>query len=146
MMRTEPADHPQAVDAVTVHLDIPASGDLLTLARLTAATLAARSAFTVEEVEDLRLAVDELCLPFVRACSEGRLRLLYTGSDGTVRIECTLVPDRDGHTTAVGASSHPEDALSVCILDALVDEHGSFDPDRPLGGHWLLKRRERLTG
>src|ERR1700747_3519492 len=94
-MLTESAGQQQELGVVSVQLDIPASGDLLTLARLTAATLAARSAFTVEEVEDLRLAVDELCLPLVRACSQGRLQLQYTGSDGTVRIECLLVPDPD---------------------------------------------------
>jgi serine/threonine-protein kinase RsbW len=144
-MLTEPAGQQQGVDAVIVQLDIPASGDLLTLARLTAATLAARSAFTVEEVEDLRLAVDELCLPLLRACSSGRLRLHYIGDDGAVRIECTLVPDPDWRPSEASRSVHPEDALSVSILDALVDAHGPLDPGSPAAGHWLVKRREALT-
>ena len=145
-MLTERTGQQPDVDAVAVQLDIPASGDLLTLARLTAATLAARSAFTVEEVEDLRLAVDELCLPLLRACASGRLRLQYTGDDETVRIECTLMPDPDWRPIEAGGANHPEDALSVCILDALVDAHGPLDPERPTIGHWLVKRRDALAG
>ena len=45
-----------------VELIIPVQSDLVVLARLTAATVASRAGFNVEEVEDLRLAVDELCV------------------------------------------------------------------------------------
>ena len=48
--------------ADVVGLSIPSGADLLVLARLTAATVASRAGFDVEEVEDLRLAVDELCV------------------------------------------------------------------------------------
>ena len=48
-----------------VTLSIPVSADLLVLVRLTAATVASRAGFDVEEIEDLRLAVDELCISLV---------------------------------------------------------------------------------
>jgi hypothetical protein len=150
---TEAGDERQRVGTTTVDLDIPTSGDLLTLARLTAATLASRTGFNVEEIEDLRLAVDELCLPILRASSRGRLKLRYATDDGTVHIACTFLADAkvDDHPgpgsshQAGPKGTHPEDALSACILDALVDEHGAIDSDHPSMGHWLRKRRSSTT-
>ena len=40
---------------------MPASPDLLRVARLTAAGLANRVGFNVDEVEDVKIALDELC-------------------------------------------------------------------------------------
>jgi anti-sigma regulatory factor (Ser/Thr protein kinase) len=137
-------------DTEVVILEIPPGGDLLSLARLTAATLAARADFTVEEVEDLRLAVDELCLPLVRGSGSSRLQLQFAREDDAVTITCTPVARAvdDGKVGGADAPSdddgrepHPDDALSGYILDALVDEHGPVDDDRQLAGHWLRKRR-----
>ena len=44
-----------------VRLVVPAAPEYLRLVRLTAAGLASRLGFTFDEVEDLRIAVDELC-------------------------------------------------------------------------------------
>jgi anti-sigma regulatory factor (Ser/Thr protein kinase) len=43
-----------------VELSIPVRSNLLVLARLTAATLASRAEFGIEDIEDLRLVVEEL--------------------------------------------------------------------------------------
>ncbi len=58
-----------------VELSIPVQSDLIVLARLTAATVASRAGFDVEEVDDLRLAVDELCVLVADAGSAGRLNV-----------------------------------------------------------------------
>src|SRR5207244_330326 len=44
-----------------VRLVVPAAPEYLRLVRLTAAGMASRLGFTFDEVEDLRIAVDELC-------------------------------------------------------------------------------------
>ncbi len=44
-----------------VSIDIPASPAYLQVVRLIAAGLASRLGFTIDEIEDLKIAVDELC-------------------------------------------------------------------------------------
>jgi serine/threonine-protein kinase RsbW len=125
--------------ADVVELSIPVRADLVVLARLTAATVASRSGFDVEEIEDLRLAVDELCVSLVGEGSEGRLALRFVRADDDIEVSCTYHPESGQDGAATGFSS---DGLSARILDALVDDHGMDGGD----GHqriWLRKRRAR---
>jgi serine/threonine-protein kinase RsbW len=102
-----------------VRLVVPASPEYLRLVRLTAAGLASRLGFTFDEVEDLRIAVDELCF-----------HLLGTGDDApddsrTMDLVYSAGPDSisiTGRTGLSGAVPEPSE-LSEQILDALVDEH-----------------------
>ncbi len=123
-----------------VELSIPVQADLVILARLTAATVASRAGFDVEEVEDLRLAIDELCLLTVGGSTQGRLSITYTTDPDWIEVSCSLVPSPD--QTDPELTEHTSDGLSVRILDALVDEYG----DESHGGRrrtWLRKRRTR---
>jgi serine/threonine-protein kinase RsbW len=85
--------------------------------RLTAASLAARCSLTVDDIEDLRLAVDEACallLPYASADStldahfelaQGRLAV-----DTSVATNSTEEPDRDGLAwTVLGALANSVD-------------------------------------
>jgi serine/threonine-protein kinase RsbW len=123
---------------LNVELSIPAHADLVVLARLTAATVASRAGFGVEDIEDLRLAVEELCLSLVGPDDDGRLHLQFDVEDGAIRVECWFEPVT---AALVGERRSPDD-LSLRILDALVDDHG-----RDLRGGrqcaWLRKLRER---
>ena len=57
-VRGEPAA-PAAEDRVTIRM--PAEGAYLSVLRTATAGLAARLDFTLDEIEDLRIAVDEAC-------------------------------------------------------------------------------------
>ena len=123
-----------------VLLTFPARGDLIVLARLVSSAVSARAGFDIEELEDLRLAVGELCL------------LTLQGSDaqhGNLCLELAVRGDAIEVTSthegaAAGESSDPEAdesaRLSEQILDALVDEHGRESHDG-LVRAWLRKRR-----
>ena len=74
----------------SVELSIPVQSDLIILARLTAATVASRAGFDVEEVDDLRLAVDELCVLVIDGAGTGRLNLSFVASAGGVEVICSL--------------------------------------------------------
>ena len=107
-----------------VELTLPAIPELLSLPRMTAAALAARAGFDVEEVEDVRLAIEELCLAAFDGRGSGRLELRLASFGATLEVACTFVS-----TGATGdlASSRTELAaeLTEQLLEALTDEHGS---------------------
>lgn len=116
-----------------VHLAVPATPELLRLARVTASGLASRLGFTYDEVQDLRLAIEELCFALVgNGQAGGMLRLRYTVLSEALEVEgqAYLGPAADG-----GAPRLTE--LSERILDALVDEHSLDDGPR----FRLVKRR-----
>lgn len=120
--------------AVSVDLSIPVQADLVVLARLTAATVAGRAGFGVEDIEDLRLAVEELCLSLVGSRDDGRLHLTYECEGDAITVECWYEAGQGEETTS------DADDLSLRILDALVDEHGREVRDgRPSA--WLCKRK-----
>ncbi|HEY6624754.1 MAG TPA: ATP-binding protein [Acidimicrobiales bacterium] len=122
----------------TVALSLPVRSDLLVLARITAATMAARADFDIEEIEDLRLAVDELCLSVVGGARSGTVRLEFTLDGATITIACEL--DRSGEPSDGPGPGGPDD-LSIRLIEALVDEHRR-DAD---GRAWLSKRRSRVA-
>jgi serine/threonine-protein kinase RsbW len=123
-----------------VELTFPVLADLVVLARLVVSTVAARADFDVEEIEDLKLAVDELCVSMVHERADGRLALLFTRDGDVVEVSCTYHPIPGG---SVEERSVPSEAsLSERILDALVDEHGNDHRDG-LPRAWMRKRRAR---
>src|SRR5256885_16875050 len=58
-------------DSTEVRLAVPATPEFLRLARLTVAGVASRMGFTYDEVEDLRIAIDELCFALVGTAGPG---------------------------------------------------------------------------
>jgi serine/threonine-protein kinase RsbW len=106
-----------------VRLVVPAAPEYLRLVRLTAAGLASRLGFTFDEVEDLRIAVDELCFHLLGDADYGgsggldddrTMDLVYSAGSDSITIT--------GRTGLSGAIPEPSE-LSEQILDALVDEH-----------------------
>jgi serine/threonine-protein kinase RsbW len=100
-----------------VRLIVPASPEFLRLARITAAGLASRLGFTLDQVEDLRLAIDELCFgPTGPNGRDGLVALSYLVRDDALEVR------GEGQFQA---SQTPTVALelSELILNALVDEH-----------------------
>jgi serine/threonine-protein kinase RsbW len=96
-----------------VRLTIPADGAYVAVPRAVVGNLAARNDFTVDAIDDLRIAVDEACA-----------LLLPHASDG--RVECVFTVDRP--TMVVTVSAHvPEgwkpdtSGFGWTVLSALVD-------------------------
>lgn len=119
-----------------VVLVLPIEADWLALARTTGAAVAARADFTYDEIADLRLAIDELCLSLIEShASIGRIELVYRLTDELIRVEANLLDTKgvDGHH-----SERAGQEFSERILDALVDAHGKRE-DEP--GAWFQKRR-----
>ena len=141
-----------------IELSIPGQAVFLQLVRLTAGVVAARTDLDLNQMEDLRLAVDELCLSVMGPPdAPGRLVLRYTWDDAVIDVTCTLVPDdrpgddsemhrrvhESGHSALDGRQDEDlRQELSSQILDALVDQHG-VTSDAETAGAWLRVRRVR---
>jgi anti-sigma regulatory factor (Ser/Thr protein kinase) len=117
-----------------VRLDVPATPEFLHLARVTASGLASRLGFSFEEVEDLRLALDELCFALIGSHGRaGSVQLRYSLADGSLRVE----------GKGSFKSAHPELVLtefSQKILSALVDEYEVYGGDLDGPGFRVVKR------
>ncbi len=100
----------EAHDQVTVCM--PAEGAYLSVLRTATAGLAARLDFTLDEIEDLRIAVDEACA-----------MLLGQAVPGT-SLECTFTLGRDQMTISVSVLSQTarppaSDSFAWTVLCAL---------------------------
>jgi anti-sigma regulatory factor (Ser/Thr protein kinase) len=124
-------------EGTEVLLVLPIEADWLALARTTGAAVAARADFTYDEIADLRLAIDELCLSLIeRHTARGRIELRYTLTGEELRIDACLteIGPQNDRIERIGQE------FSQRILDALVDSHALLD-DAP--GGWFTKRRAK---
>jgi hypothetical protein len=65
---------------------VPAEARYVRAVRLVAASLAADAGFDVDEVDDVRVAVDELCALFSPLDSSAAIELDFTAVDGELRV------------------------------------------------------------
>jgi serine/threonine-protein kinase RsbW len=106
-----------------VRVCMPAEGAYLSVLRTATAGLAARLDFTLDEIEDLRIAVDEACA-----------MLLSQAIPGT-NLECDFELDTDAMTIIVSVvAAQPRiparDTFAWTVLSALAgDVDSRLDPD-----------------
>jgi hypothetical protein len=100
-----------------VRLEVPPEPQYLSAARLIAGAMAADAGLTVDDLEDLRLGVDELVSVLIAGVAEAdgaRIALEYVVEDGTITV-------RGG---VDGASAHTApDPLTARILAAVSDHY-----------------------
>lgn len=80
---------PVASDEDVVVLTVPAEGAYLSVLRTATAGLAARLHFTLDEIEDLRIAVDEACA------------MLLAGTPSGTELTCRFAVAEDSLSVAV---------------------------------------------
>ncbi|MDQ6909413.1 MAG: ATP-binding protein [Actinomycetota bacterium] len=121
-----------------VRLEVPAAPEYLRMARMMAAGVASRLGFTLEEVEDLRIAIDELCYALIgRAGRPGTIRLRYVMAGDSLTVEGT------GHFDDHLDEAPQLSPLSRQILAALSDESElQSGPDGPV---FSMVKRRRAT-
>ncbi len=129
--------------AELVELSIPALPELLSLPRLTAAAVAARAGFDVEAVEDVRLAIEELCLAAAEGRGSGRLHLRLALRDHDLEVDCTFEPD-DDRPQPDNARSELAAGLTEQLLEALADEHGA-EVEGGVRRTWFRKSHPNAT-
>lgn len=128
-----------------IELDLPSQPALLFLARMTAAAVASCANFGYDQVEDLRLALDELCLTVLQGRTvEERLHLQFTWTDSEIEV-LAAIDAVETASPSIGKDPIPavptQNEFSERILDALVDDHGSSHRDGTLHS-WLRMDRK----
>ena len=93
-----------------ITISFPAAPEFLRLARLTSADVGSRAGFDYEDVDDLRIAVTELCHLLIGEGTTGELRLEFLVEPGTVTVAGSASPGRLS-----------DNALSRTIVEAVVD-------------------------
>ena len=119
-------------DAVEIRL--PADSAYLSVLRTATAGLAARLDFTLDEIEDLRIAVDEACAMLLpHAIVAAKLTCRFHLDPATLEVTVTI-PTTDG--------ALPErDTFSWTVLSALAGEVDTGqDDDRNV---WIRLRKRR---
>lgn len=110
----------EARDVVLV--TIPAEARFLRIARLAAAALASDLGFSIDDIEDLRIAVDESCAALIGDAAPGatlELRYLPAPDGRSVKVEgtCVGVP---GGLVDTAVSVHP---VAAELLDLTTTSH-----------------------
>jgi serine/threonine-protein kinase RsbW len=128
---------PSTVTEGAVHLSVPASTANLRVVRLVAASLATDLGFGVDEIEDVRVAVDELAALLLESSPgagdgpEGRRLDLDLGSDGGVlEVQGSCEAPADGEPELHGVAAE--------LLSLLVDE---YEVGSGAGRWWFRLRR-----
>ena len=100
----------------SIELSLPADSRFMRLARLMASGVATSVGLPLEEVEDFRIAVDELCATLIEMGDGDPLRLVF---------ESRTIRRRAGHDRMASTrrSTTTRLALSRQILDVVTDGH-----------------------
>jgi anti-sigma regulatory factor (Ser/Thr protein kinase) len=122
-----------------VQLIVPAEPGSARLARLVAAALAADASFTVDDTEDLRVAVSELVALLVEGAEDpgDKVSLGYRRSATEVEVTGMRALSPSGNPTTTDGAT-PDD-LALEILRVVVDEH-HFEHNQAGRQFRLLKR------
>ena len=125
-----------ADQADAVELRLPADGAYLSVLRTATAGLAARLDFTLDEIEDLRIAVDEACaLLLPDAVPDSHLTCSFTLSSGSLAVTVT-VPSRTGRVPR-------RNTFAWTVLTALAGEVDASTSDDGLVSVTLRKHGGR---
>ncbi len=126
------AGEPGTQDFVEVRL--PAAGAYLSVLRTATAGLAARLDFTLDEIEDLRIAVDEACAILLQQAVPGSvLSCVFRLVDDSLEVTVSA-PTTDGHAPA-------RDTFAWTVLSALAGKVSSAVADDKTVSISLYKQR-----
>ncbi len=100
----------------TISVTIPASPEYLKVVRLIVSGLASRLRFTIDDIEDLKIAVDELSAYLTGAQGrDGSLQIAFQIHDDRIEISGT------GHFSTGTTVRTDLTEMSQMILDTVVD-------------------------
>ncbi len=123
-----------------VLLAVPASGAWLGVLRTATASLASRLQFTLDEIEDLRIAVDEACAILLALASlDAVLSCRFVVTDDALTVNATVPTDN-----AASVRLPSGESFAWQVLSALTDDVSAKAQDN-LVSIQLTKRRPAMV-
>jgi serine/threonine-protein kinase RsbW len=116
-----------------VTVTFPAVPDYLRLARIATADAASRAGLDYEEIDDVRIAVSELC-SLVSVDPAASVTLAFRVADGSLTVE---------GEARTGATEISPNELSAAIIAAVADEHSLVTDDGVT--RFAVTKRTRVT-
>ncbi|HSL58173.1 MAG TPA: hypothetical protein VK866_10055 [Acidimicrobiales bacterium] len=104
-------------DLTRIEIEIRPDASLVRLLRLVASGVASLAGMDVDEVDDCRAAVDELCAALIEVGDGGPLHVEFSTDGSIVRVRGSVSAGDGG---GLDAARHE---LSELILGAVVDDH-----------------------
>ena len=98
-----------------VRLSMPAALEYVRIVRLTGSGVASRLGFDIEEIENLRVALDELASLVIDFATEGELEITFFTTETELRI-VGRAPIAEGVEVGV-------EELTAQILKAVIDDY-----------------------
>ncbi len=128
----------------TVELHIPARAEWVALARLAVSAIANRLKLTIEEIEDVKLAVAEACTSIIQQDAHGEtLALTFETMPGALRVHVRDTGSHDLRAGAASAMDYDEArvvGLGVFLIRTLMDEV-SYDQHPERGTDLVMVKR-----
>jgi hypothetical protein len=125
-------------DRAGIELVLPASTEVIRLVRLLASGIAAQARLDVEDVDDVRIGVDELCSSLLEVSDGNRLTLRFDAEVGGLEVR-GIATRRPGAEIDLGRFD-----LSSEVLAVVVDEH-RVELDDEAVSVWIRKRRRSVA-
>jgi serine/threonine-protein kinase RsbW len=99
----------------TIRLTVPAALEYVRIVRLTGSGVASRLGFDIEEIENLRVALDELASMTIEFAASGDLELTFATTETELRI--------NGRAPVAPGVEVGVEELTAQILKAVIDDY-----------------------
>ena len=108
----------------TIKMEIPASPDYVSILRLTISGIANKIGFSMDEIEDMKVAVSEACTNAIKHSEDNKVDIIFNLLEDGMQIE---IKD-NGKGYDVGSIEIPdlsnpkESGLGIFIIQSLMDD------------------------
>ncbi|MDQ2991816.1 MAG: ATP-binding protein [Candidatus Eremiobacteraeota bacterium] len=128
----------------TVELRIPRKAEWVAVARLAAAAVASRMHFTIEEIEDVKLAVAEACTNAIQSAdAANQIQIVCEADHAHLRVTVTntnIDGAPAGSPPALAEDDGRVDGLGVFLIRSLMDDV-EYDVHPERGTHLVMVKR-----
>lgn len=102
-----------------IELMLPLKAEYVIIARLTASGIASRMGFDIEVIEDIKVAISEVCSKYVQKGSSlaEKFKIIFTVSE-----DCLTITFNSEDKSLRCIFNKEDDELAISILNALMDE------------------------